>query len=42
MTEVNQLNMVRMQYTQVRRPRNDTFRNSVSKLIDHEDIWPSY
>ena len=26
---------------QVRKPRNDACRNSVSKLI-HEDIWPSY
>ena len=27
---------------QVRRPRNDACRNNISKLIDHEDIWPSY
>ena len=27
---------------QVRRPRNDACRKSISKLIDHEDIWPSY
>ena len=38
MAEVK-LNMARMQ---VRRPRNDACRNSVSKLIDHEDIWFIY